>query len=514
METDKIIVTTIDNSFIQIDTEPSIANELSDFFSFVTPNCQFMPSYKNGLWDGKTRLFKILGSTLPSGLYGILLKFAADRDYVVEDRRTPSKYKKPSGEQIDAFCASLDPHSDGKKISHYDYQLESVRHTIMSERSTIVSTTSSGKSLIIYSLIRWYEQTVKGKILVIVPTIGLVSQMHSDFDDYASEIPWCSADNVHKIHQGQKQNSHQKTYVSTWQSLQRKPAAYFEQFDVVLCDEVHGADAKSITGIMEKSVNAPIRAGFTGTLKNAKLHQLSIIGMFGDIKKVTNARDLMDRGLITPLDIKFCVLKYNPDICKEINRKVVEKITPTGKKIYRNNYVNEMDYITQCMARHVYICNLVSVLPGNCLVLFNKVQKHGKPLYNLLTKRLAKTKKNVYYISGETKADKREKIRGTIENEKNSVLVASYGTLSTGVNIKSLQYVIFASPYKSEIKVLQSIGRILRLKKGKKRAVLFDIVDDFRYKKYVNYSFKHFSKRFDIYKEEKFPVTISEFKLL
>jgi superfamily II DNA or RNA helicase len=153
------------------------------------------------------------------------------------------------------------------------------------------------------------------------------------------------------------------------------------------------------------------------------------------------------------------------------------------------------------------------VLPGNVLVLFNKVQKHGKPLYKLLKERLGK-KKNIYYISGETKVDKRERIRKTVENEKDSVLVASYGTLSTGVNIKSLQYVIFASPYKSEIKVLQSIGRILRLKEGKKNAVLFDIVDDFRYKKSVNYSYKHFSKRFDIYKDERFPITISEYKLL
>ena len=513
MEQDTIIVETQNNSFLQIDTEPHIARELSDFFSFMSPNYQFIPSYKNGTWDGKIRLYKIMGSILPVGLYNILLKFASERDYKIIDRRTPSSIKIATESEIEAFCKHLNPHSGGKQIEHYDYQLESVKKTISNGRSTIVSTTSSGKSLIIYSIIRWYEEKVNGKILVLVPTVGLVSQMYSDFDDYSSEVEWCSGDNVHKIHQGKKKVSDKKIFISTWQSLQRMPREYFEQFDVILCDEVHGAEAKTINWIMDCSINASIRAGFTGTLKSKTLHQLSIVGMFGDIIKVTSARDLMDRGIITPLEVKFLVLKYNDKINKEINRKVVEKVTPTGKKIYRNNYQNEMNYITECIERYVYICNLVSVLPGNTLVLFNKVDKHGKPLYNMLRKRLDK-KKPVYYISGETKADKREKIRGDVENESNSVLVASYGTLSTGVNIKSLQFVIFASPYKSEVKVLQSIGRILRKKKGKKKAVLFDIVDDFRYKKYVNYSFKHFRKRYDMYRVERFPVSISEYQLM
>jgi superfamily II DNA or RNA helicase len=514
MNKDTIIVESIDNSFLYLDTDPAIARELSDYFSFMTPNYRFMPKYKNGLWDGKSRLYKIIGSTLPAGLYGILLKFASDNDYSVIDRRTPIPIETPLESEIEDFLIELNPYADRKQIQHHDYQIEAVKSSILNSRATIVSATSSGKSLIIYSLIRWYQKKIKGKILVLVPTVNLVSQMHSDFDDY-SEVDgfWDAEEEVHKIQQGRKKNSEKQIYVSTWQSVYKMPEEYFDQFDVILCDEVHGASAASIIGIMEKSKNAFIRIGFTGTLKNMKLHQLTIVGLFGDIKRVTSARDLMDRGFITKLDVRFMVLKYNQSICKEINRKVVEKITPTGKKIYRKNYIVEMDFITQCMARNLYICNLVSVLPGNTLVLFNKVQKHGKPLYELMKNRLD-NKKNVYYISGETKVDNRERIRGSIEKEKDSVLVASYGTLSTGVNIKSLQFVVFASPYKSEIKVLQSIGRILRKKEGKNKAVLFDIVDDFRYNKYVNYSFKHFQKRFDIYKNEKFPIDISEFKLM
>lgn len=515
MEDDKIIVESINNSFLHIDTTPAIMRELSDFFSFLTPNYMFMPKYKNGLWDGKTRLYKIMGSTLPAGLFEILLTFAADREYEVEDRRVPCIFESPTEGQIDTFLNDLNVHSGGDKIDHYDYQVESVKLALTNRRATILSATSSGKSLIIYSLIRYLEKSVKNKILIIVPTVTLVAQMFSDFNDYASEVDWRSEDNVHCITEGILKNDERKIYLSTWQSIYKMPKEYFEQFDVVLCDEVHGATGESITNIMEKSINAFIRIGFTGTLKSKYLHQLTIVGLFGDIKRVISTREMIDRGISTPFKAKFLILKYNDEIRKEINRKVVlgKGKGPKGKDLVRNNYVNEIDFITENLKRNIFIANLVSVLDGNVLVLFNKVEKHGKPLYNLIKKKLDK-KKNVYYISGETKAGNRETIRGTIENETNGVLVASYGTLSTGVNIKSLKYVIFASPYKSEIKVLQSIGRILRKCSGKEIAVLFDIVDDLRWKSKKNYCFTHFERRFEMYKEEMFPVSISEYNLM
>jgi superfamily II DNA or RNA helicase len=511
---DTIIVESIDNSFLYIDTEPTIARELSDFFSFFTPNYKFMPAYKNGRWDGKTRLYKILGSVLPTGLFNILTTFASERNYTVIDNRTQTTLKTPSDSEIEAFMANLKPYSNGKLIFHYDYQKEAIKKSLETNRATILSATSSGKSLIIYSLVRWYQKHLTNKILILVPTVNLVTQMYSDFGEYSEfDDTWNVEDNVYQIRQGKKKNQHDKqVYISTWQSVYKMPEEYFSQFDAVMCDEVHLASANSIIGIMEKSKEAFVRIGFTGTLKDMKLHQLTIVGLFGDIKQVTTARDLMDRGFITKLDIKFMILKYNQNICKEINRRVVERITSTGKKIYRKNYPVELDFITQCVARNMYICNLASVLPGNTLILFNKVAKHGKPLYKLLSSKIKN--KKVYYISGETKAEEREAIRKAMEKEKDSILVASYGTLSTGVSITSLQFVIFASPYKSEIKVLQSIGRILRKKKGKNKAVLFDLVDDFRYKKQMNYSFKHFQRRYEIYKKEKFPISVSEFQLM
>ena len=507
----EIIVETINNSFLHIDAEASIMHELSDYFSFTVPNCHFMKKYKSGLWDGKIRLYKIAGSTLPAGLFGILCKFASDNDYALIDSRTPSLYKKPTESELSTFLADLNLHTKQEKIDFHDHQVQAIKESISNERLTILSPTASGKSAIIYALLRWYQEIVENKILIIVPTVNLVEQMYTDFQDYASEVEWTSENNCHKIYQGQKKYSDKQVFISTWQSLQRMSKDYFQQFDCIICDEVHLAEAKKITKIMENSTNATIKLGFTGTLKSKTLHQLSIVALFGDIRKVSSSKELMKKDLMTNLQVKFLVLKYNQDISKEICRKKIEEITPNGKKIYRNNYANEMDFIALCRNRNVFISNLVSVLKGNVLVLFTKIEKHGKPLNKLLQQRLNKP---VYYISGETKVGKRESIRATMEKEINVVLTASYGTLSTGVNIKNLKFVIFASPYKSEIKVLQSVGRILRKNEGKKQAVLFDLVDNFKYKKYVNYSFKHFQERFDIYKSEKFPVSFSEYNLL
>jgi superfamily II DNA or RNA helicase len=336
--------------------------------------------------------------------------------------------------------------------------------------------------------------------------------MYADFDDYASNTDWNAEDNVHKIYSGQDKYSDKKVFLSTWQSLQRMNEEYLSQFDVVFCDEVHTAEAKVLSGIMNRCTHAYIRAGFTGTLKSKKIHQLTINALFGDIRVVATNKSLADNGLITPFKVNFVVLKYNGTICREMCKRVIEKITPEGKKIYRNNYRFETDFIVSLNQRNMFILNLVKALDGNYLILFDKVSKHGIPLYKLI--KTALPDRAVYYISGKTKAEERERIRNQMEKESNAILVASYGTLSTGVNIKSLDGAIFAYPYKSEIRVLQSVGRLLRKAKGKDVAVLFDIVDDFRWKKSVNYLYKHFLKRYDIYQKEQFPVNVTEYKLL
>ena len=513
MTDDTIIVETIDNSFLYLETTPSISAELSDYFSFFSPNYKFMPAYKNGRWDGKIRLYKMMNSTLPVGLFNMLSKFASDNNYNIIDRRVPIILKTPSESEIESFLSNLSVHSNGSRIEHYDHQINGIKTALIDNRATILSATSSGKSLQIYSIIRWYFDKIDGKILLIVPTVSLVDQMYNDFKDYASHDEWSVDNNVHTIKGGKNKNSDKRIYISTWQSIFKQKPEYFKQFECVICDEVHLASSKSISYIMDNCINAYIRLGFTGTLKDTKIHQMFVVSMFGDIKNVASARKLMDEGLISKLDIKFVVFKYPIVHCIEVNKRVVEKVLPGGVKKYRDNYRFESNFVETYAPRYIFVLNLLKHLKGNTLILFNKVEKQGKPLFSFLKKKLDNTKKKLYYISGETKPKERERIRKEMEKGDSSILVASYGTLSTGVNIKNLKYVIFFSPYKSEIKVLQSIGRVLRKSTNKTKAVVFDFVDDFRYKKYVNYYYKHFMKRYEIYKKERFPVSISEYNL-
>jgi len=509
-----ILVETINCSFLRIGAVRSIQQEMHDYFAFYAPNYRFMGRYKSGLWDGKIRLYSLQSRTLPAGLFDILVKFADDNGYEIIDNRDdpPFALTDHTKQDIDKFLETLDPHSDGDPIEYHDHQREAIEVSIKNLRATILSSTSSGKSLIIYALIRWYQERVEGKILILVPTVSLVKQMVSDFDDYASEDTWNAETTIHPIFAGKKKESSKQIYVSTWQSIYKQPPEYFQQFDVVFCDEAHTAEAKYITAIMNACVNAHVRIGFTGTLKSKRLHRLNVVALFGGIRVVATNAEMMEKDIISMLDIRFIVLRYREAISKEITRRVRVGKKPDGKPKYRNNYRFEMDFISSFKPRNNFILNLArSLVNGNTLILFQFVEKHGKPLYDLLSKNLKD--RNVYFITGKTSANDRERIRKQMEKEKNAVLVASYGTLSTGVNIKNLHYVIFASPYKSEIKVLQSIGRVLRKCKGKKRAVLFDLVDDFRNKKYVNYLYKHFVARYDIYKADKFSLKIIEFDL-
>jgi superfamily II DNA or RNA helicase len=170
-----------------------------------------------------------------------------------------------------------------------------------------------------------------------------------------------------------------------------------------------------------------------------------------------------------------------------------------------------MDYIVQSDKRNKYIRNLASGLQGNTLCLFQYVEKHGKDLYEMIQNKA--TDKKVFYVHGGVDADEREKIREITEKTDNAIIVASYGTFSTGINIRNLHNIIFASPSKSRIRNLQSIGRGLRLKDNNSHATLYDIADDLSYNEKENYTLAHFRERINIYSEEDFDYEIHNVEL-
>ena len=482
-------ITKIDEVYINIDCEMGIAQELCDFFTFYVPGYTFVPSYRNKMWDGKIRLYSVHTRKLYSGLLPYVIKFAVKRKYkyVYPDEL---KIKKV---QIDReFIDSLRLQSNGNSIDIRDYQREAINHALTTKKTLLVSPTASGKSLIIYTLLRYLQK----KSLVIVPTTSLVEQMYGDFMDYSKNDKWYVDLNCHRIYAGKKRKTDLPIIISTWQSLVKEKKDFFKDFELVIGDEAHGFKAKSLTSIMTKLVNAEYRIGTTGTLDGTKTHQLVLEGLFGAVKQVITTKKLMTENFLSNLDIHCIVLKYPKEICQSIREY---------------SYQEEIDFLVSNESRNNFLVEMVSKLKGNTLVLYQLVEKHGFNLYNLIAEKLPDRK--ISFIHGGIKTDERERIRNETEVGNSNIIVASYGTYSTGINIRNLHNIIFASPTKSRIRNLQSIGRVLRKSETKVRANLFDISDNLTYLSHQNYTWKHLLERLKIYKDEKFDYKIKEFQI-
>ena len=471
-----------DEVYLKVETDLSTDQEICDFFTFEVPGAKFMPLYRNRMWDGKARLYSMYTKELYVGLLPYLIEFANTLEYEIE-------VDVPDiGEQIDIdkFTDELRLQSNEKDIQIRDYQKEAVTKAINVGRTLLLSPTASGKSLIIYSLIR-YHQLKNRKQLIIVPTTSLVEQMYGDFADYSTKNGWKVQENCHRIYGGKEKTNEYPVTISTWQSIYKYPKKWFEQFDVIYGDEAHLFKAKSLTTLMNKLVNTPYRIGTTGTLDGTKTHRLVLEGVFGNVHKVTTTKKLMDDKQLANLKIICCTLNYPDEIRKQL-------------KGY--NYQEEIDWIVTCPKRNEILKNLTIAQDGNTLVLFQYVEKHGKILYEMLEK--ATKDRKVFFVFGGTDTETREEIRALTEKESNAIIVASYGTFSTGINIRNLHNIVFASPSKSRIRNLQSIGRGLR--KGDKKVTcnLFDIGDDLSWKSHKNYTLNHLIERIKIYNEEGF----------
>ena len=467
----------VNEAFIKINCERSVAQELSDYFTFQVPGYQFVPEYKNKLWDGKIRLFNLKTNQIYYGLIPYIKKFCIGRNYSVQLDRDVELEENFSLKEAEDFISTLEVPFQPK-----DYQKYAFVHAIRNKRILLLSPTASGKSFIQYLIVRYIQQQCK-KGLLIVPTTSLVEQMYTDFKSYGYD----SEKYCHRQYAGKEKYTDKFLTITTWQSIYNLNQSYFEQFDFVLGDEAHQFKAKSLTTIMSGLSNTKYRIGCTGTLDGTKTHKLVLEGLFGPVLKVTTTKELIDSKVLSDFKIKCLILKYPDNICQE------------SKKW---DYQKEIEYIVMNTQRNVFIKNLALSLDGNSLILFQFVEKQGKPLFNLIQTE-AKERK-VFFIFGGTEVETRESIRAITEKESNAIIIASYGTFSTGINIRNLHNVIFASPSKSRVRNLQSIGRGLRKGDNKETATLFDIADDMRIGKHANFTLNHFIERVKIYDEEKF----------
>lgn len=486
----ELLISKKDEVYAKITCEKHIAKELSEFFTFFVPGYQFVPAYRNRIWDGKIRLFNLQTSQIYLGLLPYIESFCNERQYEFEygDPR-PDIEDEYSVYHAKKFIDSLNIHSRGEPIEIREHQLNAYIHAMQKRRALLVSPTASGKSLIIYLIFRQLHHYQNLKGLVIVPTTSLVEQLYSDFGDYNNG----EMVNVHRIYQGKEKDTDKPLTISTWQSLYKLPKEYFEQFDYIIGDEAHLFKAQSLTTILTSCVNAKYRIGLTGTLDGTKTHKLVLEGLFGAVKKVITTRELIDKQQVSDFEIKCLVLKHDDEICLQLKDKT---------------YQEEIQYLIANENRNKFIKNLAVSLGNNTLILYQMVDKHGQILYDMIkdTKNIGDRK--VFFVHGGTDTADREEIRRIMEIENDAIVVASFGTFSTGINIRNLHNIIFASPSKSRIRNLQSIGRGLRQSEGKDKATLYDIADDLRYKKHMNFTLKHFVERVKIYTEEKFPFKI------
>ena len=465
--------------------EEHVHRELADYFTFEVPEAKYLkknPRYRH--WDGTIRLYSPGTGALYCGLTDRLDTWAYERQYQIEYEKDEwygnvyeeNDFVTPPGVKhfMDKVC----------NIKPRPYQYKAVYEALKNNRKLLLSPTGSGKSLMIYSIVRYYAATSK-KILIIVPTTSLVEQMVNDFIDYG----WDAESFVHKIYGGKDKNTDKNIIISTWQSIYKFPKRYFDDIDCVIGDEAHLFKSKSLTGIMTKLHNAKYRFGFTGTLDGSKTHKWVLEGLFGSCDQVTKTDDLIKSGYLSKFRIKVLLCKHPAQ--------------------HFETYHDEIDYLVEHKGRNNLIKNLVRDLEGNTLVLFNYIEKHGEPLHDLINSNVKEDRK-VFFVHGGTEVEDREEVRLITEEENNAIIVASYGTFSTGINIKRLHNIVFASPSKSRIRNLQSIGRVLRRGEGKDIATLYDIADDIGGQ---NYTLKHLNERVNIYNEENFKYELIKINL-
>ena len=482
-----LVISKKNEVYLKVQAEPYVNQELSDHFTFDVPGAKFMPQYRSKYWDGKIRLYSTATGEIYVGLLDKIVAWAKKSGYSVtfEDNKfygTPFEHNEMiSKEGVKDYMTSISRHSPR------DYQIEGVYDALRYNRRLLISPTASGKSLMIYSIVRYFAEQSK-KILLVVPTTSLVEQMFKDFEDYG----WNAEQFCHKIYSGRERTNKNPVTITTWQSIYKLDKKFFDGFDVVIGDEAHQFKSKSLIGIMTKLRDTKYRYGFTGTLDGSQTHKWVLEGLFGPSYKITKTKDLIDKGHLSKLDIRVLLLKHPP--------QKFEK------------YEDEIQYLISHEQRNNFIKNLALSLKGNTLILYSRVETHGQVIYDLINNSIGSERK-LFYVHGGVDAEERELVREVTEKEEDAIIVASYGTFSTGINIKNLHNVVFASPSKSRIRNLQSIGRVLRKGNNKSKAMLYDIADDCTHNSRKNYTLNHLIERIKVYNEENFNYEFNQIKL-
>lgn len=489
--------------FYKIECSVYMLKKIKDYFSLRAPGFIFNPLYKNGLWNGYVCLFK--GELFPRGLLPDLEKIAPEYNLRINTVNLPP-LKSLSEERITEILQET-PLSDVNKktgevvpIKLRDYQEDAIRTVLHNKHQLIVSQTSTGKSLMIYMILKILEENIlfDKKMLLIVPSIVLVEQMYKDFTNYSMLNKWDVEGICTKMHSKAKPDYSKQILITTWQSLMDKPKEFFRQFYAVILDEAHKIgksntkESKEVEREITMCTNAEYLAGFTGTLPEEALYRKKIQGFFGKHKEVTSYQDAISAGNICDVNINVLKLNYT-----------------TGFDGKMRNYKNEKSFIMSNEYRNDFIKKLLLKNKGNQLLLFVEIKKHASVIYESLIHDSRFKDYKIILLDSNTPINTREETKKILETNDKVIIFGTYALLGTGWSVNNIWNIIFASPLKSKIAVLQSIGRGLRLLPGKdKVCTVWDIVDKFEYS---NILYKHFKQREKYYIENKFNYKIYSF---
>lgn len=481
----------IDNVFLKIESDAGIAKEISDKFTFEIPKAKYHPKVKARIWDGKIRLYNYKNKTLYKGLKDDLIEFCKDMEYTYLDSTEENEYIITDDEVIEFFNV-LNLHTKGVKLDERYYQLYAIYLILNNKRQIILSSTGSGKSSIIYCVARFMTDVLGLKVLILESETHPIEQLYNDFIDYSSENGYDVEKHVHKISSGQSKDTDRDIVMSTRQSVEKMEEEWFSPFQAVIVDEVHYAKSAMFVSILEKMKNAYYRVGLTGTLDEIKIHELVLRGLLGQIDRVSKTKELIDEDVLSKVKLEVVILDHCSDITFKDYQLELKKI-----------YISEF--------RNYYISSLCNKLDGNTIIIFEKTV-HGALILEMLNEVVKD--KNIMYMDGKIKLDKRTSIIDTLESSDNNIVLASR-VFTTSINCKNIHNIVFAHPYKSVIRVLQSIGRGVRKHKSKEYLTVYDICDDLR-KLYKtgkrgkeNFLLEHAKKRIKYYNQEEHPYKIT-----
>lgn len=452
---------------VRIDTENwEYLNHVKDHFSHYVEGFRHMPKYKAGLWDGKISMFDSATRTVPYGLALELIKYT---------KNTWSELPYSlSGEVKGTFTGTTPDYSKDLLFEPYDYQDDCITACLKTSKGIIRSATASGKSLMISYVIKaLLEKGEIEKSIIIVPSIGLVTQFYEDMFDYGIDMNL-----VGRVGEKWKEWDN-PIVISTWQSLKNVPER-LKDIDAVIVDEVHGAKARVLKDLLTEC-NARWRFGFTGTMPDSQLECLQVMSYLGPVLREYGSVELAELGYVAHCKINMLNIDYNS---------------------YKGKTYNEIkDDVFNKTFRMGIIKSIINKLDDNVLLLVGKVEDEGEVLKKALKEDPQFEGYEIEFLSGKDKAAEREAWRKYVDTKSKIILIATYQIFQQGINMKSLKYLILASPFKSKIRVLQSIGRTLRLHCDKVNgALVWDLCDN------VKHLSKHSSDRLRHYTKEGFEI--------